>query len=72
MLAPPNDLLGLAITEGLEDALSIHEATGLGAWASGGNARLPALADTVPSYIDFVTIVADRDLHGVQYAEQAR
>jgi hypothetical protein len=28
VLAPPNDLLGLAITEGIDDALSIHEATG--------------------------------------------
>ena len=33
VLAPPNDLLGLAITEGIEDALSAHEATGLGALA---------------------------------------
>ena len=30
VVAPPNDLLGLAITEGIEDALAIHEATGLG------------------------------------------
>lgn len=28
VLAPPNDLLGLAITEGIDDPLSIHEATG--------------------------------------------
>ena len=39
VLAPPNDLLGLAIAEGIEDALSIHAATGLGAWASGGAGR---------------------------------
>ena len=68
VLAPPNDLLGLAICEGLEDALSIHEATGLGAWASGGAGSMPALADTVPSYIDFVTIVADRDPDGIRGA----
>ena len=48
MLAPMNDLLGLAITEGVEDALSIHAATGLGAWAAGAASRLPALADAVP------------------------
>ena len=30
VLAPPNDLLGLAITEGIEDALSVYAATGLG------------------------------------------
>jgi hypothetical protein len=64
--APPNDLLGLAITEGLEDALSVHEATGLGAWASGGAPRLPALAGAVPDYIDFVTGVADRDPAGIK------
>ena len=28
VLAPPNDLLGLAITEGIEDALSAHETPG--------------------------------------------
>jgi hypothetical protein len=45
VIAPPNDLLGLAITEGIEDALSVHLATGLGAWAAGAASRLPALAD---------------------------
>jgi len=68
VLAPPNDLLGLAITEGVEDALSIFEATGLGCWASGGAGRMPALAASVPGYIDFVTIVADRDPAGIRYA----
>src|SRR3954447_1391665 len=29
VMAAPNDLFGLAITEGIEDALSIHAATGL-------------------------------------------
>jgi hypothetical protein len=33
VVAPLNDLLGLVITEGIEDAISVHEATGLGAWA---------------------------------------
>ena len=61
ILAPPNDGLGLAITEGIEDALSIHEATGLGAWAAGSASRMPALAPAVPDYIDAVTIVADPD-----------
>jgi hypothetical protein len=64
IVAPPNDLLGLAIFEGTEDALSVHEATGLGAWASGGATRLPALADSVPDYIDHVTVVADCDPAG--------
>lgn len=30
VLAPTNDTLGLAVVEGIEDALSIFEATGLG------------------------------------------
>ena len=70
VLAPPNDLLGLAITEGLEDALSIHEATGLGAWAAGGAVRLPALAAAVPGYIDCVTVIADDDDAGRRYAPE--
>ena len=61
VLAPANDLLGLAISEGIEDALSIHKATGLGAWAAGSACRLPALAHAVPEWIDFVTIFADDD-----------
>jgi hypothetical protein len=69
MLAPPNDLLGLVICEGVEDALSIHMSTGLGAWSSGGAGRMPALADAVPGYIDFVTIAAHRDRAGVNGAD---
>jgi Toprim domain-containing protein len=61
VLAPPNDGLGLAIAEGIEDAFSIHEATGLGAWAAGSASRMPALATVIPSYIDCVTVVADPD-----------
>jgi Toprim domain len=69
-LAPPNDLLGLAITEGIEDALSIHEATGLGAWAAGSASRLPALAASVPSFVDTVTVAADDDGAGLRNAQQ--
>jgi hypothetical protein len=64
VLAPPNDGLGLAITEGIEDALSIHQATGLGAWAAGSAGRLPALADAIPAYIDSVTVIGHRDAAG--------
>jgi hypothetical protein len=70
VLANPNDLNGLAITEGVEDALSVHEATGLGAWAAGSASFLPALAAVVPSYIDFVTIVSDPDQDGNRFARQ--
>jgi len=70
VLASPNDGLGLAITEGIEDALSVHEATGLGAWAAGSASRMPALAAAVPDYIECVTIVADADDAGVANARK--
>jgi Toprim domain len=69
VIAPPNDLLGLAITEGIEDALSIHHAMQLGAWAAGCASFMPALAETVPSYIEAVTIYAHDD-GGKRYALQ--
>jgi hypothetical protein len=61
VVATINDGQGLAITEGIECALSVHMATGLGAWAAGSATRLPLLADAVPAYVDLVTIVADSD-----------
>lgn len=68
VLAPANDLLGLAITEGIEDALSVHLATGLGAWAAGSASRMPALAANVPAYVASVTVLADDDAAGCRYA----
>jgi Toprim domain len=70
VLAPPNDLLGLAIAEGIEDALTLHHATGLGAWAAGSATRMPPLADVVPDYIECVTIAADDDDTGRSNAEE--
>jgi hypothetical protein len=64
VLAPPNELLGLAITEGIEDALTAHAALGLGAWAAGSASFMPAVAAVVPSYIDVVTIFAHADKGG--------
>ncbi|HEV2559241.1 MAG TPA: toprim domain-containing protein [Microvirga sp.] len=64
VLAPPNDLLGLLVTEGIEDALSLHEATGLGAWAAGSASRMPALAPAIPSYAGAITVVMDADPAG--------
>jgi Toprim domain len=63
-LAPINDGLGLVIAEGIEDALSAHQATGLGAWAAGTAGRLPAMAEWVPSYVETVTIFVDADANG--------
>jgi hypothetical protein len=70
LLAPPNDLLAMCITEGIEDALSAHEATGLGAWAAGSASLMPALADAVPGYIDCVSILAHRDPAGIKGANE--
>src|SRR5208282_1759916 len=59
--APPNDLSGLAVCEGIEDALSVHAATGLGSWASGGATRMLALADAVPTYVECVNVFGHDD-----------
>jgi hypothetical protein len=56
VIAPPNDLMGLAITEGIEDALTVYQATALGAWAAGAAGRMSALATVVPNYIEAITI----------------
>jgi hypothetical protein len=72
VLAPMNDGLGLAITEGIEDALSIHEATGLGTWAAGAASRLPRLANAVPAYADAVLVIADADPVGQRFAADLR
>ena len=69
-LAPPERPLGLAISEGIEDALSIHEATGLGAWAAGCAGRLPKLANKIPTYVEAVTICAHRDRDGERHARE--
>ena len=68
VLAPPNDLLGLAITEGIEDALTAHLVTGLGAWAAGCADRMPALASIIPNYVEAVTIFAHEDESGQRNA----
>jgi hypothetical protein len=70
VLAPPSDSLGLVVTEGLEDALSVHQVTGLGAWAAGSASRLMALGASVPAWIDFVTIMADHDAAGIRSASE--
>lgn len=70
VLAAMTDSLGVVIAEGIEDALSLHLATGLAAWAAGGASRLPALATVVPSYVESATIVADDDVAGRKGATQ--
>lgn len=72
VLAAPNDLLGLVVTEGIEDALTLHDATGLGAWSAGSATRLPSLARIVPDYIENVVVGADRDPVGRRHAQHLR
>ena len=68
VVAPVNDLLGLAICEGVEDALTAA-AIGLGAWAAGGATFMPALAAAIPNYVECVTIFAHAD-DGLKYAQE--
>jgi hypothetical protein len=70
VVAPMSDGLGLVIAEGIEDALSAHAATGLGAWAAGSAGRMPALANVVPTYVEAVTIIADHNEAGQRGAHE--
>lgn len=72
VLAPMGDNLGLIVAEGIEDALTLHAETGLGAWAAGCANRLPDLAKHVPAFTDHVTIVADDDDAGRRGAASLR
>ena len=60
-ISPPNDLLGMVVTEGIEDALSVYQGTGLGVWAAGSAVFMPALAPLIPDYIETVTVYAHDD-----------
>jgi putative DNA primase/helicase len=70
VVAPPNDLFGLAITEGIEDALTAHQMTGLGAWAAGAAGFMLKLAAVVPDYIEAATIYAHPDKAGQDGAQE--
>jgi hypothetical protein len=70
VVAVPNDLLGLAICEGIEDALTAHQLTGLGAWAAGAAGFMGALGTVVPDYIEAVTIFAHADKAGQDGARE--
>jgi phage/plasmid primase-like uncharacterized protein len=71
VLAPVNDGLGLGITEGIEDGLSVFDETGLGVWAAGSAGNMPKIASALPSYIECVTIFAHRDEAGLRFAKEA-
>jgi hypothetical protein len=64
VLAPMNDLLGLAIVEGIENGLTAYQSNGFGVWAAGSAGRLSGLAEVVPDYTDCITISIDDDEDG--------
>jgi len=64
VIAAPTKPLGLAITEGIEDALSVHQAVDVGVWAAGAANRMPPLAELVPAHVGRVTIYAHNDEDG--------
>ena len=64
MISPPNDLLRMAVTEGIEDGLTVYQTTGFGVWAAGSAVFMPALASLIPDYIETVTICAHNDKTG--------
>jgi hypothetical protein len=68
-LAPINDLLGLAVTEGIENGLSAHQANGFACWAAGSWGRMEKIAVSVPRHIESVTIFGDADQVG-EYGAQ--
>jgi hypothetical protein len=70
VVAPPNDLLGLAVTEGTEDGLSVLAATDLGVWVAGSAGRMSALAEAVPGYVECVSIFGHRDPAGERGARE--
>jgi len=65
VIATPITPLGLAITEGIEDALSVRQAIDVGVWAAGAANRMPPLAALVPADIGRVTIYAHNDEDGL-------
>lgn len=70
VVAPPNDALALSIAEGIETALAVHLARGIGAWATGSAYFMPALADVVPGYIESVTVWCEKGEAGQKGARK--
>jgi hypothetical protein len=67
-VAPWTDSHALVVVEGIEDGLSVHESTGLCAWAAGCASRLARLSYVVPAWVESVTILADNDRDGRRHA----
>jgi putative DNA primase/helicase len=70
VLAPANDLLAIAVTEGIEDGLSALQRLGMGVWVAGAAGRMPPIADAMPSYVECVTVFAHNDETGMANAKE--
>jgi hypothetical protein len=68
VLAPPNDMCGLVVAEGIESTLTAIDATGLCGWAAGSASRMPALAEAIGIRFECVTIVGDDHEDGRRFA----
>jgi hypothetical protein len=66
-LATMNDTLGLAVTEGVEDGLTVYWARRLGVWVA-GTSFMPALADSVPDYTSCVTVFMHPEPQAIECA----
>ena len=67
----PRASKGLMITDTVETALFVHEATGLGAWAAGCAGLLHVVSDKVPLDVENVFIIVDcADPAGVNGAHE--
>jgi hypothetical protein len=62
-----NDGLELAITEGVEDGLTVRMLGGFGVWAAGSANRMPGLAAHIPSWVARVTVFIDADPAGERF-----
>jgi len=71
-VSPITDGLSLVITEGVEDALSIYQATGLGAWAAGSAQFIPTLAAHIPDYVTTVIVEQHPDENAQRAVAQLR
>lgn len=67
VLGVMNDGLELAITEGVEDGLSVRMLGGFGVWAAGSANRMPRLAAHVPAWVARVTVFIDADVAGERF-----
>jgi Toprim domain len=72
VIAPTGPSGELVITEGIEDALTIHQAIkkGIGVWAASSAGAMPHLAENIPDSVKRITIYEDANDAGRRGARQ--